>query len=154
VLQDELAGKMTGLAEWGALAGTQKTRRVYHVWKKGQATQEEYRRLVRSRREEIRKAKVQLELRLATVVRDNKNFITNTSTTKRGLSLHPLLDVRGNIANKDAEKAEVLNGFFASVFNSQTGYPQGSQHPVLEDREGEWNKPPIVQEEAVNDLLC
>jgi len=25
---------------------------------------------------------------------------------------------------------------------------------VLEDREGEWNKPPIIQEEAVNDLLC
>jgi len=25
---------------------------------------------------------------------------------------------------------------------------------VLEHREGEWNKPPIIQEEAVNDLLC
>jgi len=25
---------------------------------------------------------------------------------------------------------------------------------VLEDREGEWNKPSIIQEEAVNDLLC
>jgi len=25
---------------------------------------------------------------------------------------------------------------------------------VLEDREGEQNKPPIIQEEAVNDLLC
>jgi len=25
---------------------------------------------------------------------------------------------------------------------------------VLEDREGEWNKSPIIQEEAVNDLLC
>jgi len=25
---------------------------------------------------------------------------------------------------------------------------------VLEDREGERNKPPIIQEEAVNDLLC
>jgi len=49
---------------------------------------------------------------------------------------------------------EVLNAFFASVFNSQTGYPQDSQPSVLEDREGEWNKPPIIQEEAVNDLLC
>jgi len=25
---------------------------------------------------------------------------------------------------------------------------------VLEEREGVWNKPPIIQEEAVNDLLC
>jgi len=25
---------------------------------------------------------------------------------------------------------------------------------VLEDREGEQNKPPIIQEEAVNNLLC
>jgi len=69
-------------------------------------------------------------------------------------SFHSLLDVRGNIANKDEEKVEVLNAFFASVFNSQTGYSQGSQPPVLEDREGEQNKPPITQEEAVNDLLC
>jgi len=60
----------------------------------------------------------------------------------------------GNIATKDEEKAEVLHAFFASDFNSQTGYSQGSQPPVLEDGEGEWNKPPIIQEEAVNDLLC
>jgi len=26
--------------------------------------------------------------------------------------------------------------------------------PELEDRDGEHNKPPIIQEEAVNDLLC
>jgi len=47
-----------------------KKRRVCHLRNKGQATQEECRGLVRSCREEIRKAKAQLELRLATVVRD------------------------------------------------------------------------------------
>jgi len=66
------------------LLGLRKNRRVYHLWKKGQVTQEEYRGLARSCREEIRKAKAQLELRLATVIRDKKNVFTNTLTTKKG----------------------------------------------------------------------
>ena len=38
MLQDQLTGKMTSLAEQGALAGTQEKRRVYHLRKKGQET--------------------------------------------------------------------------------------------------------------------
>jgi len=133
-----------------------KKRRAYHFCKKEQATQEEYRGLVRLCREEIRKAKAQLELRLATVVRDNKKsfckYIYNEKRAKE--NPHALLNARGSIANKDEEKAEVLNAAFASVFNSQTDYPQGTQPPELEGREEEQNKPPIIQEEAVNDLLC
>jgi len=49
-----------------------KKRRVCHLWKKAQVTQKEHGGLVRSCREEIRKAKAQLELRLATVVKINK----------------------------------------------------------------------------------
>jgi len=66
----------------------------------------------------------------------------------------PYLMRGGNIVNKDEEKAEVLNASFASVINSQTGYAQGRQPPVLEDREGVRNKPPIIQKEADNHLLC
>ncbi|KAM9590842.1 uncharacterized protein ACIBXB_005891 [Morphnus guianensis] len=55
------------------LLGVKKKRRVYHLWKKGRVTWEEYRDLVRSCREEIRKAKAQLELNLAAIVRENKN---------------------------------------------------------------------------------
>ncbi|PKU33840.1 rna-directed dna polymerase from mobile element jockey-like [Limosa lapponica baueri] len=59
----------------------------------------------------------------------------------------------GNIATKDEEKAEILNAFFASTFTSQPSYPQGIQPPALEDKDGEENNPPIIQEEVVNDLL-
>jgi len=66
-------------------------------------TQGEYRGLVRSCREEIRKVKAQLELRLATLVRDNKKcfpeYMNNKKKAKE--SLHPLLDARGNIATKN-----------------------------------------------------
>ncbi|KAK4818051.1 LOW QUALITY PROTEIN: hypothetical protein QYF61_004578 [Mycteria americana] len=122
---------------------------------KGQATQEDYKGVARLCREKIRKAKAQLELNLATAVRDNKKcfykYISNKRWTKE--NLHPLLDVGRNIMRKDEEKSEVLNAFFASVFNSQTSYPQGIQPPELEDRNGEQNELPIIQEEAVNDLL-
>ncbi|KAK4808571.1 hypothetical protein QYF61_009874 [Mycteria americana] len=57
------------------------------------------------------------------------------------------------MAIKDEENVEVLHAFFASVFNSQTSYPQVIQPPELEDRDGEQNKSPIIQEEALNDLL-
>jgi len=97
------------------LLGLRKKGRVYPLWKKGQATQEEYRGLIRSCREEIRTAKAQLDLRLATVVRDNKKcfykYLNNKKRAKE--NLHVLLHVGGDIANKDEEQAEVLNAFFA-----------------------------------------
>nr|XP_010310545.1 PREDICTED: uncharacterized protein LOC104643050 [Balearica regulorum gibbericeps] len=75
---------MTGLAEQGALAGTQEKKEGLLLLEEGHASQEEYRDLIRSWGDKIRK---------------------------------------------------------------------GIQPPELEDRDGEQKKPPIIQEEAVNDLL-
>jgi len=92
------------------LLGLKKKRSVYRLWMKGQVTQEEYRGLVRSYREEIRKAKAQLELRVATVVRDNKKrFYKCIKNKKRAKeSLHPLLNAGGTLPPKIRKRLRYL----------------------------------------------
>ncbi|KAK4810093.1 LOW QUALITY PROTEIN: hypothetical protein QYF61_008069 [Mycteria americana] len=51
------------------------------------------------------------------------------------------------------KRLEVLNAFFASVFNSKTSCALGTQPPELEDRDREQNEAPIIQGEMVSDLL-
>ncbi|KAK4816829.1 hypothetical protein QYF61_023893 [Mycteria americana] len=154
LLKDKLAGKKTGLAEERVLVGIQE-KRVYDVWKKGQATWEDYKDVVGLCREKIRRAKAQLELNLATAVKDNKKcfykYISNKRRAKE--NLHPLLDAGGNIVTENEEKAEVLNAFFTSVFNSKTSCSLGTQPPELEDRDGEQKEVCIIQGEVVSDLL-
>ncbi|KAK4810178.1 hypothetical protein QYF61_010951 [Mycteria americana] len=49
-----------------------KKRRVCDLWKKGRASQEDYKGVARLCREKIRRAKAELELKLAAAVKDNK----------------------------------------------------------------------------------
>jgi len=92
------------------LLGLSTNGRVYHLWKQGQATQEEYKGLKSLCREEIRKAQVYLELRLATVVRDDKKcfykYIDNKRRAKE--NLHPLLDVAGILPTRMRKRLRYL----------------------------------------------
>ncbi|KAK4810780.1 hypothetical protein QYF61_008752 [Mycteria americana] len=130
-------------------------RRVYDLWKKGRATQEDYKGVARLCREKIRRAKAELELNLAAAVKDNKkHFFKYISSQRRAKeNLHPLLDGGGNTVTRDEEKAEVLNAFFASVFNSRADCSLGTQPREFEDRDGDQNGAPIIQGEMVSDLL-
>ncbi|KAJ7423568.1 hypothetical protein BTVI_09351 [Pitangus sulphuratus] len=104
----------------------------------------------------MREAKAQFELSLATFVRGNKKcFSKNISSERRGKeNLHSLLDRGRNIVTKDeGEKAEVLNTFFASVFNSKAGCFQDNWPPELADRDRKPNSPLIIQEGTGSDLL-
>ncbi|KAK4817404.1 hypothetical protein QYF61_013274 [Mycteria americana] len=132
-----------------------KKRRVYDLWKKGRATQEDYKGVARLCREKIRRAKAELELNLAAAVKDNKNHFFKYISSKRRAkeNLQPLVDGGGNTVTKDEEKAEVLNAFFASVFISRANCSLGTQPLELEDRDGDQNGAPIIQGEMVSDLL-
>ena len=62
----------------------QEKKRIYLLWKKGRATQKEYKEVVKMCREKIRKAKAQLELNLAAGVKGNKKLFTSISTVRGG----------------------------------------------------------------------
>lgn len=62
-------------------------------------------------------------------------------------SNHLLLLADGSVMSKDDKKAEVLNTFFTSVFNTKTSYGQETQLPEMKARDGKPSEAPIIQEE-------
>ncbi|GAB0204029.1 mitochondrial enolase superfamily member 1 [Grus japonensis] len=127
---------------------------VYRMWKKGMATWEENRDVVRVCRDATRKAKAHLELNLARDVKDNKKgffkYISNKMKTRENVGL--LLNEMDALVMEDTEKVELLNAFFASVFTAKAS-PQESQ--TLEVGEKVWRKEdlPLVGENWVREHL-
>jgi len=101
-----------------------------------------------------RKAKAHLELKLARDVKNNKKDFFNYISSKRKArdKVGPLLNEVGVLLTKDAEKAELPNAFFASVFNVQAG-PQESQAPEVREEAYKEDDFPLVKEDCVRDRL-
>ncbi|PKU33700.1 glycerol kinase [Limosa lapponica baueri] len=123
-------------------------------WKNGLTTWEDYKNVIRVCRDERRKAKASLELKLARDVKVKKKgfvkCIGGKRKTRENVGL--LLKEMGAMVTEDAEKVELLNAFSASVFNAQAS-PQESQ--TLEETEKVWTKEdfPLVEEDQIREQL-
>ncbi|KFV07990.1 hypothetical protein N340_00490, partial [Tauraco erythrolophus] len=93
-------------------------KKAYREWEQGQAAWEEYREIVQTTRDQVRKAKALIELNLSRDIKGNKkNFHRYILDIKRSReNIGPLQKETGDLAHQDMEKAEVLNDFFVSVF--------------------------------------
>ncbi|GAB0206992.1 mitochondrial enolase superfamily member 1 [Grus japonensis] len=120
---------------------------VYRMWKKGLATWDEYRDVVRECRDAMRKAKAPLKLSLAKDVKDNKKGFFKYMSSKRKTreNVGPLLNEVGALVTEDTEKAELLNAFFASVFTAKAS-PQESQTLEVGDKVWRNKDLPLVEE--------
>jgi len=129
-------------------------RKISGIWKEVQATWEEYRNVVRACRDATRKAKAHLELSLARDVKNNKKGFFKYISSKRKSrdNVGPLLNEAGVLVMEDAEKAELLNAFLASVFSAKTG-PQESEALEVREEAHREDDFPLVEEDCERDRV-
>ncbi|GAB0179848.1 mitochondrial enolase superfamily member 1 [Grus japonensis] len=86
--------------------------------------------------EKTKKAKAQFELKMSSVVSDNKKgFFKYVNSKRRSKeNIGPILVEDGHLTNRNEEKVEAFSAIFASVFNN-TDRPWAAQFPESEDRE-------------------
>lgn len=90
----------------------------------------------------MRRAKTRLELNVVLLYETIKMFYKHVSDKRRAEeNLHPLLDAEGN-AVTDEGKAEVSNGFLASVFTSKSSCAPGAQPSALDEGSGSGTERP------------
>ncbi|GAB0182821.1 mitochondrial enolase superfamily member 1 [Grus japonensis] len=127
---------------------------VYQMWKKGLATWEEYRDVVRECRDATRKVEAHLELKLARDVKDNKKsffkYIISKRKTRKNVG--PLLNEVNAQVTEDTDKAELLNAFFASVFTAKAS-PQETQTLEVGEKVCRKEDFPLVEEDRVREHL-
>jgi len=90
------------------LAELRQKRKVHGIWKEGQATWEEYKKVFTACRDAMRKAKVHVELNLARDVKDNKKgyfkYISNKWKTRENVGA--LLNEVDALVTQGTEKVE------------------------------------------------
>ncbi|PKU30689.1 rna-directed dna polymerase from mobile element jockey- hypothetical protein [Limosa lapponica baueri] len=86
---------------------------LHRHFKQDEVSWEEHRRAARLCRDEVRKAKVRLELNPARDAKNNKKGFYRYVNQKRKVkeSMPPVLSKTGKLVTTDKEKAEVLNNF-------------------------------------------
>jgi len=103
---------------------------------------------------QVRKAKALTQLDLVRDVKGNKKafyrYVSDRRQTRENVG--PLQKEAGDLVTQDVEKAEVLNDFFASVFNSKCCSHTAR---VAEGKSGDWGneEPPTIGEDRVRDCL-
>lgn len=89
-------------------------KKIFNLWKQGQASQRDYRAAVCICMEKARKDKAHIELTLANVASDKKKgffkYVSCKRSSKENIRL--IFGEDGHLKNKDEEMAEAFNDFF------------------------------------------
>ncbi|XP_059581920.1 uncharacterized protein LOC132249993 [Alligator mississippiensis] len=127
-------------------------REAYTQWKGGAITREDYTTVVRGCRGAVRKAKAEMELGVATWIKDNKKSFFKYIGGKKKVpgNLGPLQDMLGNLVVTPDDKASLFNDFFASIFLNRDQISPSARTPSG-PRGGAPR--PRVSEDLVRELL-